>query len=70
MVTPIIATIKNIIDKDKEKIGNTSKYIDHSVQYQTSRENIDTNRTEDIFDAQNPSSGTSTSTTEDINRKF
>ena len=52
MVTPIIATIKNIMDK-KDKIGNASKYIQNNpIQYQISKENIDTNRTEDTLDNQ------------------
>ena len=49
MVTPIIATIKNIID-NKDKIGNASnsKFIQHnSVQYHISGESIDISRTEE-----------------------
>ena len=46
MVTPIIATIKNIMDK-KEKIDNASQYINHSVQYQSSGDRIDSTRTDE-----------------------
>lgn len=43
MVTPIIATIKTIIDK--EKVDNASKFI-YPIQYQTSGETTDTGETE------------------------
>ena len=46
MVTPIIATIKNIMDK-KEKIDNASQYINHSVQHQSSGDRIDSIRTDE-----------------------
>ena len=45
MVTPIIATIKTIIDK--EKVDNASKFI-YPIQYQTSGEVTDTGETEAI----------------------
>ena len=46
MVTPIIATIKNIMDK-KEKIDNASQYINHYVQHQSSGDRIDSTRTDE-----------------------
>jgi hypothetical protein len=53
MVTPIIATIKNIIDDKKDKIGNTSKFIQNNpVQYQSSEkeeDNIDIAETNDTL---------------------
>lgn len=66
MVTPIIATIKNIMDK--EKIGNASTIV-NPIQYQVSRESTDTSRPETTPDQQY--SGTTTTAAErDINRKF
>jgi len=46
MVTPIIATIKNIMDK-KEEIDNASQYINHPVQHQSSGDRIDSIRTDE-----------------------
>ena len=37
LVTPIIATIKNIIDSKKDNIGNVSNTIIYPIQYQTKR---------------------------------
>ena len=68
MVTPIIATIKNIMDK-KEKLGNASSIIRYSVQYPTSRESTDTDRSEINVDESDPST-TSTTRSTNINRKF
>ncbi len=54
MVTPIIATIKNIIDK-KDKTGKSSRLIQHNpVQYQSSEEedSIDIAETDDTLDGQ------------------
>ena len=54
MVTPIIATIKNIIDK-KDKIGNASKFVQNNpVQYQSSEEedSIDIAETDNTLDDQ------------------
>ncbi len=68
MVTPIIATIKNIMDK--EKLSNASKYISSSnpIQYQTSEEeNIDTAGTDDTLDDQYLGESTKNF---DKNRKF
>jgi len=71
MVTPIIATIKNIIDDNKEKIGNASTSIiqQHSIQYQNSGENIDTEGRNESTDQEHSGSTTST-TSNNINRKF
>ena len=66
MVTPIIATIKNIMD-NKDKTGNASSIINDPIQYQDSEESIDTAGTEDTLDDQ--CSGESTKNT-DKNRKF
>jgi hypothetical protein len=50
MVTPIIATIKNVMD-NKEKIGNASEYINNPIQYHTSEEeSIETEGRESISD--------------------
>ncbi len=72
MVTPIIATIKNIIDNNKEKIGNTSKFVQNNpVQYQNSEESIDTTTREGTSNQQYSGESTAGSTTErNINRKF
>ena len=51
MVTPIIATIKNIIDDKKDKIGNASSII-HPIQYQTNRKSIDNSETDETLDDQ------------------
>lgn len=40
MVTPIIATIKNLIDKDKIENAST-RIIQHSNKYQTSGDDFD-----------------------------
>ena len=74
MVTPIIATIKNIIDDNKDKIDNASRFIQHHPnQYQISEEE-DTNTTEpedDNDNNDNNNSNRSTTNTErDLNRKF
>ena len=71
MVTPIIATIKNIIDDNKEKLGNASKYINDPIQYQVSGEedSIDTKGTESTSNDRNSTSAESTKNT-DKNRKF
>jgi hypothetical protein len=45
MVTPIIATIKNIIDKDK--IDNASRI--YPIERKTGREDTDTSRDEDTY---------------------
>jgi hypothetical protein len=54
MVTPIIATIKNIIDDKKDKIGNASKFIQNNpVQYKSSEkeeDSIDIAGTDDTLD--------------------
>ena len=70
MVTPIIATIKNIID-NKDKIGNASQYISNNpIKYQDSEEDsIDTEGTESTSDKRNSTSAESTKNT-DKNRKF
>ena len=70
MVTPIIATIKNIIDKDKIDNASNNNIIHHQhhVQYQDSaEENIDTTEPED-----NTSNNDATRSTAErnINRKF
>ena len=69
MVTPIIATIKNIIDK-KEKLGNpsNSKFIQHNpVQYHITGESNDIAGTNDILDHQYLGESTQNI---DKNRKF
>lgn len=71
MVTPIIATIKNIMDNNKDKIDNTSRFIQHhSNQYQISEEE-ETNTSGPEDDNDNNNSNRSTTNTErDLNRKF
>ena len=60
MVTPIIATIKNIMDNNHS-----------SVQYPTSRETTDITGPQETSDQQYSTAGESESTeSEDINRKF
>jgi len=69
MVTPIIATIKNIMDK--EKLGNASStLIRHPVQYQISEE--ESIETEGRESTSNDRNSTSTESTKNIdkNRKF
>lgn len=71
MVTPIIVTIKNIMDKN-DKIGNASKYISNTIQYQVSGENTNSSRSETIS-TNDESAGISESTattTNNLNRKF
>ena len=73
MVTPIIATIKNIIDDNKEKIDNNASTIIHdsSVQYQISGEDsIDTSAPEDDYINRESESNTEESVEPDKNRKF
>ena len=71
MVTPIIATIKNIMDNNKDKIDNISRFIQHhSNQYQISEEE-ETNTSGPEDDNDNNNSNRSTTNTErDLNRKF
>ena len=71
MVTPIIATIKNIMDNNKDKIDNTSRFIQHhSNQYQISEEEeTNTSGPEDDNDNNNSNRAT-TNTERDLNRKF
>jgi hypothetical protein len=74
MVTPIIATIKNIIDDDKKdkKIDNVSKLIPqnhHSIHKLDSLEDTDIIGPEDIFTT-DLSSDRSIDIEEDKNRKF
>jgi hypothetical protein len=72
MVTPIIATIKNIID-DKEKLGDVSRYINHSnpIRYKVSREKDTYDTTIGSEDNNFNESITDRSTeSDDPNRKF
>ena len=72
MVTPIIATIKNIIDDKKEKIGDVSRYIHHTHhpnQEQISQDN-DTEKSMDTFNEQQQQQSNSTTIDRNINRKF
>ena len=71
MVTPIIATIKNIMDK--EKLGSASKFIQNNpIQYQISEEeSIETEGRESTSDERNSgTAGESTTEPDNKNRKF
>jgi hypothetical protein len=75
MVTPIITTIKNIIDdKEDKKIDNASKFIQqnhHSTHNLGNLEDTYIIWSEDIFTTDSPSSDRSIVTEEeDKNRKF
>ena len=72
MVTPIIATIKNIIDDKKDKIGNASTSIiqQHPIQYQNSGENIDTEGRNESTEQQHSGSTPSTTSTENFSQEL
>lgn len=64
MVTPIIATIKNLIDKDK--IDNASKFIHPSNKYQVCRTDADSRGIEDT----NATTTTTTAISDMVSREL